>query len=185
MDAFLKRCEHCNEPVAETKRGRPARFCKDKCRQAHRKSLATAKNDLRYRTGRSKPKSASQASDLAWDFEPENLSQKSHLRFERVNDVTFKLTDGEATNVPASHGQWGGYRTTKAVAWVINLARGQWLARCRNEVSGPSSFNEAKANALAMARGAPGDYFIENPIDHLNGLQARLFDSDGHFGEEA
>ncbi len=24
-----------------------------------------------------------------------------------------------------------------------------------------------------MASGACGDYFIENPIDHLNGLQAR------------
>ena len=30
-----------------------------------------------------------------------------------------------------------------------------------------------------MARGACGDYFIENPIDHLNGLQARLLDRDG------
>ena len=96
-----------------------------------------------------------------------------------MNEVTFKLTDGEVTNVPASHGQWGGYRTTKAVAWVINIAPGQWLARCRDEVCGPSSFHEAKANALAMARGACGDYFIENPIDHLNGLQARLLDCDG------
>ena len=113
------------------------------------------------------------------EFEPENLSQKTKLHFERVNEVTFKLTDGEVTNVPASHGQWGGYRTTKAVAWVINLAPGQWLARCRDEASGPSSFNEAKANALAMARGAHGDYFIENPIDHLNGLQARLLDREG------
>ena len=126
-----------------------------------------------------KPKAASQDSDFLREFEPENLSQKTKLHFERVNEVTFKLTDGEVTNVPASHGQWGGYRTTKAVAWVINIAPGQWLARCRDEVSGPSSFNEAKANALAMARGACGDYFIENPIDHLNGLQARLLDRDG------
>jgi hypothetical protein len=123
-------------------------------------------------------KVGSQVTDLAPEFEPENLSQKSHLRFERVNEVTFKLTDGEATNVPASHGQWGGYRTTKAVASVIKVAPDQWLARCRNEASGPSSFNEAKTNALAMARGACGDYVIENPIDHLNGLQARLLDSD-------
>jgi hypothetical protein len=179
MDAFVKRCEHCNEPVAETKRGRPARFCKDKCRQAHRKNISTAKNDLRYRTGRLKPKVASQVTDLAGGFEPENLSQKSHLHFERVNEVTFKLTDGELTTVPASHGQWGGYRTTKVIASVISVAPGRWLARCRDEASGPSPFNEAKANALAMAKGAPGDYSIENPIDHLNGLQARLLDSDG------
>ena len=96
-----------------------------------------------------------------------------------MNEVTFKLTDGDVTNVPASHGQWGGYRTTKAVAWVINIGPDAWFARCGDEASGPSSFNEAKANALAMARGACGDYFIENPIDHLNGLQARLLDRDG------
>ena len=122
---------------------------------------------------------ASQDSELLREFEPENLSQKIHLRFERVNEVTFKLTDGEVTNVPAAHGKWGGYRTTKAVAWLINIAPGQWLARRRDEASGPSSFNEAKAKALAMARGACGDYFIENPIDHLNGLHARLLDRDG------
>jgi hypothetical protein len=126
-----------------------------------------------------KPKAAPQGADFLDEFEPENLSQKIKFHFERVNEVTFKLTDGEATNVPASHGQWGGYRTTKAVAWVINIAPGLWLPRCRDETAGPSSFNEAKANALAMARGACGDYFIENPIDHLNGLQARLLDRDG------
>ena len=122
MDAFVKRCEHCKEPVPETKRGRPQRFCSDRCRQAHRKINATAEGGLRYRTGRLKPKVASQDSELSREFEPENLSQKTNLRFERVNEVTFKLTDGELTNVPASHGQWGGYRTTKAVAWVINIA---------------------------------------------------------------
>ena len=179
MDAFVKRCEHCGEPVPETKRGRPQRFCNDRCRQAHRKFAFTTKGGLRYRTGRVTPKIASQDSDSLREFKPENLSLKTKLHFERVNEITFKLTDGEVTNVPASHGQWGGYRTTKSVAWVINIAPGQWLARCRDEISGPSSFNEAKANALAMARGACGDYFIENPIDHLNGLQARLLDRDG------
>jgi hypothetical protein len=179
MDAFVKRCEHCKEPVPETNRGRPQRFCSDRCRQAHRKINATAEGVLRYRTGRLKPKGASQDAELSGEFEPENLSPKTNLRFERVNEVAFKLTNGELTNVPASHGQWGGYRTTKAVAWVINIAPGQWLARCRDEASGPSSFSEAKANALAMARGTCGDYFVENPIDHLNGLQARLLKREG------
>ena len=179
MDAFVKRCEHCKVPVPESKRGRPQRFCSDRCRQAHRKIKSTAEDGLRYRTGRPKPKAAWQDSELSREFEPESLSQKTHLRFQRVNEVTFKLTDGESTNVPASHGQWGGYRVTKAVALVINIAPGRWLARCRDEVSGPSSFNEAKANALAMARGACGDYFIESPINHLNELQARLLGRDG------
>ena len=73
----------------------------------------------------------------------------------------------------------GAVSTTKAVAWVINIAPGLWLARCRDETAGPSSFNEARANTFAMARGAHGDYFIEHPIDHLNGLQARLIDNNG------
>jgi hypothetical protein len=42
MDALVKRCEHCNETVSESKRGRPQRFCSDKCRQAHRKIGSTA-----------------------------------------------------------------------------------------------------------------------------------------------
>ena len=29
------------------------------------------------------------------------------LRFERLNEVTWKLTNGEMTNVPACHGFWG------------------------------------------------------------------------------
>ena len=179
MDALVKRCEHCGEPVPEAKRGRPQRFCSDAHRQAHRKIAATPHKGKRYRLGRVTPKVASQDFDSLSEFKPENLSLKTKLQFERVNEITFKLTDGEVTNVPASHGKWGGHRTTKAVAWVINIGPSQWLARCRDEVSGPSSFNEAKANALAMARGSCGDYFIENPIDHLNGLQARLLDRDG------
>src|SRR6516165_5672339 len=179
MDALSKRCASCNEPLEGKTRGRLQRFCSDRCRQTHRKFASTTEKGLRYRTSRVTGKVGSQVTDLAGEFEPKNLSQKSHLHFERVNEVTFKLTDGECTHVPASHGQWGGYRTTKAVAWVISIVPGQWLARYRNEASGPSSFNEAKTNALAMARGACGDYVIENPIDHLNGLQAQLLGSDG------
>jgi hypothetical protein len=171
-------CKHCGAVFATSTHGRTKRFCSDRCRQAHRKGASTPENGLRYRTGRPKPKSGSQGIDFIHEFKPETLSQETKLRFERVNDITFKLINGDVTNVPASHGKWGGYRTAKAVAWVINVAPGQWLARYRNEASGPSPFNEAKANALAMISGACGDYFIENPIDHLNGLQARLLDRD-------
>jgi hypothetical protein len=53
------------------------------------------------------------------------------------------------TNVPASHGQWGGYRTTKAVAWVIQ-AEGKWLAHCKDQTTNPMPLNEAKAAAMAI-----------------------------------
>jgi hypothetical protein len=59
--------------------------------------------------------------------------------------------------------------------WSIFIpAPDAWLARCGDRVGGPSYFNEAKANALAMAKGADGDYRIKNPVAHLNGLQAML-----------
>src|SRR4029453_12683260 len=78
------------------------------------------------------------------------------LVFERVNEATWKLTGGEQTNVPTSHGQWGGYRTSKAVAWLIDVGETApaWLARCRDHCCGPSTLREAKAAALAMAKGA-------------------------------
>ena len=66
MDAFVKRCERCNEPVPETKRGRPQRFCSDQMPpSAPENRLSDCRNGLRYRTGRLKPKMASQDSDLS------------------------------------------------------------------------------------------------------------------------
>ena len=102
------------------------------------------------------------------------------LAFERVNEVTWKLTGGEQTNVPTSHGQWGGYRTSKAVAWVIDVGvdKPAWLARCRDRCCGPATLKEAKAAALAMAKSACGDYRISNLVQHLNSLAARLLDAD-------
>ena len=98
MDAFVNQCEHCNEAVSETKRGRPQRFCSDRCRQAHRKIGSTAENGLRYRPGRLKPKPALEGIEDTAEFKPKNLSLKtSPLRCERVNDSTFKITNGELT----------------------------------------------------------------------------------------
>jgi hypothetical protein len=94
-----------------------------------------------------------------------------------VNEVTYKITNGEHTNVPAYHGHWGGYRTPKAVAWLMGLGNAQWLARCGDQACGPTTFSNAKALAIAMtAVGACGDYTVERPIAHLNGLQALIED---------
>ena len=109
---------------------------------------------------------------------PKASPNPSRFKFEKVNEVTWKLTNGEMTNVPASHGQWGGYRTTKAIAWVINVAPNAWLARCGDQASNPCSLNAAKSEAMAMAKGACGDYAVANPIAHLNGLTAILLDRE-------
>jgi hypothetical protein len=179
MDAFAKSCEHCNAPVPETKRGRPQRFCSDRCRQAHRKVARTPRDGPRYRTGRLNPKPASQDPELLGEFKPENLSRKTNLRFQRVNEVTFKLTDGESTNVPTSHGQWGGYRTTKAVAWVIKIGPDSWLARCGDRSCGPATFDKAKADALNITRGSYHEVRLLDPIAYLNRLHARMAKRDG------
>jgi hypothetical protein len=101
------------------------------------------------------------------------------LDFEQINEVTWKLTNGEMTNVPACHGFWGGYRTTKAVAWVIDVGveRSAWLARYKDQCCGPMTLKEAKAAALEMAKGSVGDYRISAPTTHLNGIAARLLDA--------
>src|SRR5262249_12081116 len=109
---------------------------------------------------------------------PGGISKKPALHFEQVNEVTWKLTNGEIRNVPTSHGQWAGFRTTKALAWVINVVTNSsaWLAHYRDRDCGHSLLNDAKANALTIVRDGVGDYTITDPIGHLNGLTARVID---------
>jgi hypothetical protein len=163
-------CENCDAPARR-------RFCSDRCRQQARKSQ-TSQNGLRYRTGLERPKTTHFSVDLSSEFQPlQAISKKTPLRCERVNEVTYKITAGEHTNVPACHGFWGGYRTTTAVAWVMGLGNAQWLARCGDQACGPTTFANAKAAAIAMSAGACGDYTVERPIAHLNGLQAKIEDA--------
>jgi hypothetical protein len=159
-------CENCEATATR-------RFCSDRCRQRARKS----QKGLRYRTGLGKAKPGHFSVDITSEFQPlQAISKNPPLRCERVNEVTYKITHGEMTSVPASHGQWGGYRTSRAVAWVMNIAPGQWLARYRDQCCGPSSIAQAKAGALRMARGKAGDWMVRNPIAELNELQAILID---------
>ena len=54
-----------------------------------------------------------------------------HLQLENVNASTWKVVDPETTkiDVPARLGKWAGYRTTEALAWVVEVGYGQWMAR--------------------------------------------------------
>ena len=73
-----------------------------------------------------------------------------------------------------------GYRTPRAIAWVtdVGVNKPAWLARYKAECCGPSSLKDAKAATLVMAKGAVGDYRIENPIEHLErACGARLLDT--------
>ena len=183
MDAVVEKCLHCEKPITRAARGRPQRFYCD----AHRKAYGRLNGHEKshpgppHRVGEKSPKSSLQGIEIQSVFCPEiAISEKPTLHFEEVNGVTWKLTNGEMTNVPASHGQWPGFRTTKALAWLMNLGwssnSSAWVACCADERSEPMSLSEAKAAAKAMVRGAVGDYTITDPIRHLNGLSARLVD---------
>jgi hypothetical protein len=157
------RCECCDRELEPTRTGRPKRFCSSRCRTAaSRVSLhGGGQNALRYRTGLGSPKSALQETDPEQEFLSRNsISKNQPLRCERVNEVTYKITAGEHTNVPACHGFWGGYRTTKALAWVMGLGHGLWQARCKDQASGPTTFSRARADAMTMARCSEGDYVV-------------------------
>jgi len=179
LDAVVETCLHCGKPITRTARGRPQRFCTDAHRKVHGRLNGHKKGrpGLPHRIGEKSPKSVLQALETQGEFCPEIPISKACLPFfEEVNDVTWKLTNGERTNVPASHGQWPGFRTTKAIASVINIGwinnSSAWVARCGDQACGPMSLAEAKA----MVQGAVGDYTIAHPIRHLNGLTARLVD---------
>ncbi len=72
---------------------------------------------------------ASQAFDLQGDLEAD-LATHTHLvrrfQWDQINEVTWKLADTAGfSDTPMSHGQWQGYRTRKAVAWLVGLGGGQ------------------------------------------------------------
>jgi hypothetical protein len=98
------------------------------------------------------------------------------LRWEEVNAVTFKLTDGESINTPACHGHWPGYRTTKAIAWAIQVAPGAWQARYADRGCKVSGLQKAKANAEGLVQGAIKGFVIEDPTGRLNRLAAGFID---------
>jgi hypothetical protein len=57
------------------------------------------------------------------------------LEWEQVNQVTWRLVDRDARQllIEASHGQWGGYHYSKALAYVFDVGMNQpdWRVRVR------------------------------------------------------
>jgi len=123
-------------------------------------------------------------SETATEASEELSRESSGLRFEEVNEVTLKLTDGGGSNVPHSHGQWGGYRAARALAWVINIGPGHksWLARCGDRSIGPTTIGKAKKAALAMVTDQGMGKVLDDPVMHLNRQAARLYDAEPQEG---
>ena len=157
----MSTCQHCGVEVQSRQRGRPIKFCSDRCRKAasRKGNLRTKKAILKDSTGLQKHLKISKQKQQVACPEIEFL-KKEPLRFEQVNEVTWKLTDGTYTDVPASHGQWGGYRTTKAVAWIMEVGSKQWVARCGDMASEPRPLAQAKKAAQRMVTSGLHDYRV-------------------------
>jgi hypothetical protein len=89
------------------------------------------------------------------------------LTFEQVNEVTWKVTDGRGS-IAWSGDRSGGYRTTRAVAWLMGVGNGQWIVRYRNRASKPMRLPKAKAYALEMVRGVWAGRVLTDPIKNLH-----------------
>jgi hypothetical protein len=132
-----------------------------------------------HETGHFVTKSSSDNNDLQ---RQKTYLQEPSLFWIKLNDITWKLTDGSKTRTHASHGQWGGYEIERGLAWVMDVGwiarKHVYFARCGNRSYGPTDFADAKQAAFAMAIGAPIEpvgearSFIGQVF--LNGTQAEL-----------
>jgi hypothetical protein len=101
----------------------------------------------------------------------------SALKWERVNEVTYKLVvEGKVSHTPPSHGQWPGFHTSYPAAWLMNTnwwTGSGWVGRCRDERGdwsfGPTTFEEARSETKDWVLGkSVAGGFIDNPIHDLN-----------------
>src|SRR6516164_7750372 len=89
------------------------------------------------------------------------------LDFQAVNEVTWKVTDGRGS-IAWSGDRSGGYRTTRAIAWLMAVGNGQWIVRYRNKASKPMRLAKAKAFALEMVKGVWAGRILTDPIKNLH-----------------
>ena len=91
--------------------------------------------------------------------------QRRELAFEQVNEVTWKLTDGRGS-IAWSGDRSGGYRTTRAIAWLMGVGGGRWIVRYRNKASKPMRLPKARDYALEMVKGVWAGQTLIDPIHH-------------------
>ena len=117
---------------------------------------------------------------LAAVGEPTGLVGSKNTRQRRALQCLKQRSIGRFAFTPINTITWRIDAPKKlGAAWVIDIGSPvgvspTWLARCRNMMHGPHAFKEAKAVAVAMAKGeARGDVLLD-PIRLLNYLQAGL-----------
>jgi hypothetical protein len=154
----------CHKVLEHSSRGRPQIFCSDRCRKAVARSRITWPENAPKAPTADDPREANSRtkdhSEIKGLQRPKHDLKKSSLSWVRVNEVTWKLTEGKMNRTPASHGKWAGYETERAIAWVSNLG---WpfgcndrYAFCGDKKIGPTDFNSARAAARALANEVQG-----------------------------
>jgi hypothetical protein len=154
-------CLVCGSTIQRRSRGRRRRFCSRACQQEAFRSRVSRDETAAEGVIADSPRNASFVTrSVSKNSGLQSLKidlQKAGLSWIKVNDVTWKLTDGKMSRTPASHGQWGGYETERALAWVIEVGwpfgQSAWHARCGDRSYGPTDFNIAKQAAAALASG--------------------------------
>ena len=191
------RCPVCERPVErQSGRGRQQKFCSAACRQrAFRRGVSCNENAPQWVTADS-PQIGNFVTKVCRENNGLEASQndleKAKLFWIEVNDVTWKLTDGEISRTPTSSGQWGGYNTERAVAWVIDVGwpfgKASWYVRRGDNSYGPTNLSAAKRAAESFLSGAPvpenkGAHSLIGAIN-LNAAAIRTappIDSDGEW----
>ena len=155
------RCRICEHAIERRSTGRHRKFCSRACQQEAFRSRVS-----RYETA---AKGSIADSPCSTSFITKSVSEnnglhrpkidlrKAGLCWLKVNDVTWKLTDGKMSRTSASYGQWGGYETERTLAWALEVGwpfgRSAWYARCGDRSYGPTNFYIARQAAAALAHG--------------------------------
>jgi hypothetical protein len=203
----MSKCENCGAPLLVNVKGRRRRFCSNKCKLAARRSIAPGAHFGSRKTplqgvSADRPKGQKIQEENQRAARPEMpISENgapsqdranegsSGDHWERVNDVTWKLVGDQQVRVDRSHGQWAGYNTDEAKAWIIEIGwianQSIWCARVKdsrgNWAFGPSTLSRARSAAVARVNHAPvtlgeGEHIAMGRLD-LDKMAAEILDT--------
>jgi hypothetical protein len=168
----MTECLLCSKPIAETKRGRPQRFCCDAHRKAH--SRLNGHEDCRNALSPIPHKRTSEKGGNTRGSEGQKSSISAYradsgkIEFEQINEVTIKVTDGKQVRLEGAL-EAPGHIGSRALGWLMNVGwtsrRAKWVACVGNHRSEPLALDDAKRAAVQLlglkGRGKERDLIAE------------------------
>lgn len=163
LSTLSRRCLICGTPFT------PARRSQRTCTEACKKKLArtenrdgnSSKSPSRlglYRTPQKPQFSVSQVIEKIGGAVPvlDDLSEPSPFVFERINEITWKVTDGVKIRHAAGT-YFAGADQRRALAWLMDIGwngdRQAWFVRVGDVSYGPTTFAKAKKAAVLILQG--------------------------------